>query len=207
MCFGSVSFVTLLFFWARLQHDLVPGKRGIFGKLNPIYITIVVILFVFYYLQVVFSSIVNSPAMGDVCTFTTGAVFFILSVSYIVNGLFLWKQFLQASDRDNIFFKMFLSAFISSIILLTTVLCLFAFNVVSDFNTTRAFFIKHSIYETLFILLFLCFPSGFVVHYFQTCIFNTPGEDFSSCPSSELRRNASVTATLSQSVNTSMSQV
>jgi hypothetical protein len=40
----------------------------------------------------------------------------------------------------------------------------------ADITTTRDYLIKHTIYETLFISLFLSFPSGFMLHYYQTFV-------------------------------------
>jgi len=169
LCFGAFSFVSLLFFWARLQHDLVPSKK-LFGKLMPAYVIIMLLFCIFFYLQIFFLSSYNDSMVANVCVYATGFVFLVLALSYIINGLFLWKTFLSTTDKQNLFFRMFLSAFVSSILIVIFNVFLLAFNVV-DFNTTNDYLIKHSIYESLFILLFLAFPSGFVVHYFEMYIF------------------------------------
>lgn len=68
---------------------------------------------------------------------------------------------------------MFLSAFSTSIIIIIITVFLLCFNII-DFNSTNDFLVKHAIYETLFFFLFLSFPSGFVVHFFQYYVFGTP---------------------------------
>jgi len=172
VCLGSISFISLLFFWARLHHDLVKDNKT-FGRLLPVYITIVVLFVFFYYLQVVALALNWNPTIPDVCTYGSGIVSFVMALAYIIYAFLLWQSVLKESgNRDNVFFKMYVSAFVCSVLIIVFDLFILGFNVNPAFDTTRDYLIKNSVYETLYLLLFLSLPSGFVVHYLQNNRFH-----------------------------------
>jgi len=173
-CFSSICFITLLFFWARLYHDLVPNKK-VFGKLFPAYIFFVVFVCFFYYLQVIVYSVASTAATIAWCSIATGVISFVIATSYLAYSALLWQTFIKTADRRNIFFKMFLSAFLSSIVVLLIVVFVLAFDFVDFDSTTAQFVVRHSIYESLYLCLFISFLSGFVIHFVQNFVLGVSG--------------------------------
>jgi len=164
MSFGFLCYLTLLFFWARLYHDLVPTKE-IFGKLFPIYIFFVAFIFVFFYGQVVALAVTGInywffPLFG-------GLVFLIFGITFDVYAVILWKNFVAKLDKNTLFYRLYMSAIMSSILLVFFIIEL-AISNLTHFNTTNQFLVKHSIYETLFVAIYVALPSGFLIHYFHT---------------------------------------
>jgi len=189
LCFSSVCFVSLLFFWARLYHDLVPSKK-IFGKLTPAYVFVFIFLCFFYYVEVVIISRAGGAASAEGFSVATGLVTFSLAASYIVYGLLLWQTFFVAGDRTKIFFKMFLSAFTSSIVMIVLDAFLLAFYFVSFSSTTNQYLVRHGIYESLYFVAFLSFLSGFVVHFVTHGFAHTGTSNKKSSTESSERRIA-----------------
>jgi len=163
-CFSFLCFLTLLFFWAKLYHDLFGSSAKLFGKLLPFYILSVFFVIIFFYGQVVALAMTGTtyfffPLMG-------GGISFFLAVAFLIYSVFMWKRFLREYNRASLFFQTFISVIIVSTITVILVIDL-VIGELSKFNTTTDYLIKHSIYETLFVAIYVALPSGFFVHIFK----------------------------------------
>eukprot|EP00026_Physarum_polycephalum_P009872 Phypoly_transcript_10009.p1 GENE.Phypoly_transcript_10009~~Phypoly_transcript_10009.p1 ORF type:complete len:444 (+),score=48.18 Phypoly_transcript_10009:41-1333(+) len=166
LCMATISYITLLFFWMRLKHDLVANQR-IFGKLKPGYIAAVTITVIFYYAQVLAKGILAHPDfVMYVLMFGNGLVCFSLAVVFLCYTVAIWKPYLSQQNTTTLFYKTFIGATISSIIVIGFCIELVISNT-TPFNATWQYLIKHAIYESLFLFQLIGILSGFVVHYFQ----------------------------------------
>jgi len=170
LCFGGMGFTSLLFFWARLYHDIT--NKHMFGRLLPSYITVNFFMIIFFYGQVVAQAKLNHSQVPDYFKLANGFVMLILSMSYFVYGILLRKTFYEMRDRYSLFYQIFLSAIFTSIFLFMMDIELGVSYFVGNTNQpTDIFIVRHSIYEILFILQFMSMQSGFLYHYFKTHVF------------------------------------
>jgi len=169
IAFGCCAFVSLLMFWARLRHDLKQNSENkIFGRLFPWYIGVFIFILVFNCLDVIFYRFFpNNVTIADGIGGSTLMVVALIAIAFFVYGTLLWNSFLKTSSRDNIFFKTFVSALVTSALTILLMIFYFAFNFSSLGATTNDFLIRHSIYESIFVGMYFSFPSGFVAHYLQ----------------------------------------
>lgn len=161
--FATIAFISLLFFWARLYHDVLNKK--LFGKLTPAYIVSNILIGIFFYGQLVAQS-ESSVWVRSLMVTLNGVFFFILSTVYIIYGFLLRKVLMGTRGRYDLFFKTFLSAFVSAILILLFIIEM-AVSFITNFESTTDYLIKHSIYETLFISMFVSMPAGYISHYFK----------------------------------------
>eukprot|EP00026_Physarum_polycephalum_P011846 Phypoly_transcript_12092.p1 GENE.Phypoly_transcript_12092~~Phypoly_transcript_12092.p1 ORF type:complete len:242 (+),score=22.11 Phypoly_transcript_12092:315-1040(+) len=165
-CWLSIGFITLLFFWMRLQHDLAVRKQ-LFGKLKPGYIAAVVITFVFYYAQVLVSAVApRSKYLADLFLLTCMLVSFLLALVFLGYTITIWKSCIQQSNVSSLFYKTSISAIITSA-LVFAVCVEFLVAQVTNLNTSNQYLIKHIFYETLFLFMACTIPSSFITHYYQ----------------------------------------
>jgi len=190
LCFGSIAFLSLLFYWVRLLHDVARNPK-LYGKLLPIYIVTISLVFIFYYLQVIFQAVwPHSPNISNGCKYASAGIILIMAVVFVVYAFFIWKIILEPSNdkQGDLFLKTYISVFVTSMLLI--IVCIFTFST-SRLNSTNNYLMKHTIYETLFLSLFLSFPAGFVLHYYKTFVvwkrkseMNIALDNYSPAPSS-----------------------
>jgi len=169
LTFGFIACLTLLYFWARLHHDL-RQTQTLFGKLFPLYIGSVVVTIVFYYAQVIVQGAAYNETVMYVLQLVNGLVCFSLAVAFLIYGSILWREFVRAADPTSLFYRIFVSAIVTSVFIILFCLEL-AISKTTSFNTTRDYLVKHSLYEILFLGMFVAIPSGFIAFYFRSLVY------------------------------------
>lgn len=189
LCFGYIAFVSLLFFWMRLKHDLVMDNK-LFGKLKPIYVGVIIFTVIFYYAQVIVQATSGDTTVMFYLMLMNGVVCFVLAVAFIIYGIVIWREFLKESEHNNLFFRIYVSALTAAVLIIAFVIELAVSNI-TNFNSTNQYLIKHSIYETLFVAQFISIPAGFVVHYYKFFLTGEGGSSGSTLSNSQHSLNKS----------------
>eukprot|EP00026_Physarum_polycephalum_P012226 Phypoly_transcript_12512.p1 GENE.Phypoly_transcript_12512~~Phypoly_transcript_12512.p1 ORF type:complete len:325 (+),score=19.36 Phypoly_transcript_12512:114-1088(+) len=170
-CFGIIGFLSLVFFWARLHHDItrMPKKgSSIYGKLLPIYIVIAVLTLVLYYGQLPVDKVFHGTgALLDSFKLLSSCVAIISAVAYIVYAVLLWTTVNKKRDTNPLFYRIYISAFVTAIFLIIVCLVVFVTRIY-DSDSVRSYFIRHSIYEICYFAQLAALPSGFIVHFIKT---------------------------------------
>jgi len=167
-CFGIIGFLSLVFFWARLRHDISVSTKGIYGKLLPVYVATAILAIVLYYAQLPIERIYNGAGVIlNTFKLLSACVGLISAVAYVVYAILLWKTVLKKRDTHPLFYRIYISAFITAIFIVITALVVFITRFYGK-STVRDYFIRHSIYETCYFFQIAALPSGFIMHFIKS---------------------------------------
>jgi len=153
--FGLVCFLSLLFFWARLYHDVQSSTaKKLFGRLQPAYIAALSVLLVVYVTEIFLA--MHFPSLERILSFTNCFMAFATTTCYLVYGILIWKTMLKNKAMP-LMFKVYMSAMATALwVFILGLITLITRFISSD--TTHDYIIRHSLYEILYALQFLTMP-------------------------------------------------